>query len=791
MSEPSIDAIDFTTGAGDYEVIDEIARGGMGKVLRVRDRNLRREMAVKVLLEPHAGRTRIERRFVEEAQIGGQLQHPGIVPVYDLGRTDDGRPYFAMKLVKGRTLAELLESDQEPSARQRAEWVAIFERVCQTLAYAHARGVIHRDLKPANVMVGAFGEVQIVDWGLAKVLTREASGDETEHTDARRSVIRTVRTEADSGSEGDSPVPIDGSIAGSVLGSPAYMPPEQAQGRLADVDERADVFALGAMLLEILTGVAPYEESELGPIEAAASADHTAALERLRSCAADPSLITLVERCLAPAREARPRNAGEVAEAVSEFVTTTEARAVEARVEAAKATAIASAQRQARRLTTALAAAVILVIAIGGGGWIWVRSDAEARRQRLTDRVQQTVRDAAALLGEARASRLGEPQIWGRLIEADERFREFTPLDALDDASRSQVTELQFAIDRAIRDRRMLERLEELLIRGASNFDPVSWRAMETAYEEAFRAYGIDVFALPREEAIRRLRESDLTVELADALELWMSTHAVLAEKPESPQAAEALLDPWLSIIYAIDDDPFRTRRRKLYRDPNRDPETLRDFVRGADFSSLSARSLSWLATLAGSTGDVESTLSIFRRAIVLHPDDAMLHFDYGFNLLITGAWEKAAREFQSAIAIRPHTSGLWRLLGVALLQAGEFEESRGALARAVEIDPQHAPIRIDLGVTLEAMGRTDEAIAQYRVAIEQSADPLALGRLALALGRSGSETESRALLQKCYSAGMLSGAWRMPYSEWREQCRTHVDNLVWWQRFAGSASNE
>src|SRR5690348_16303718 len=139
-----------------YRIDGEIARGGMGAVLKGRDTDLGRDIAVKVLLETHQGKTELVQSFVEEAQIAGQLQHPGITPVYELGQFADKRPYFTMKLVKGRTLAALLTARPDPAA-QRTQLVGIFGQVCQTLAYAHARGVIHRDLKPANVMVGAFG----------------------------------------------------------------------------------------------------------------------------------------------------------------------------------------------------------------------------------------------------------------------------------------------------------------------------------------------------------------------------------------------------------------------------------------------------------------------------------------------------------------------------------------------------------------------------------------------------------------------------------------------------------
>ncbi|MCI0548534.1 MAG: serine/threonine protein kinase, partial [Candidatus Rokubacteria bacterium] len=227
-------------GTGRYEVAGELARGGIGVVLKGRDRDLGREVALKVLRAEHAANPLMVRRLVEEAQIGGQLQHPGVLPVHELGLDADRRPFFAMKLVRGRTLAALLEERGEPT-RDRRRFLSIFELVAQTIAYAHARGVIHRDLKPSNVMVGAYGEVQVVDWGLAKVLARGGVADD--HIPEARA-IATVRSAGRSDSRSE---------AGSVLGTPAYMAPEQARGEVEAQDERCDVFALGALLCEILT----------------------------------------------------------------------------------------------------------------------------------------------------------------------------------------------------------------------------------------------------------------------------------------------------------------------------------------------------------------------------------------------------------------------------------------------------------------------------------------------------------------------------------------------------------
>ena len=199
-----------------YQILGEIDRGGMGAILKGRDTDLGRDLAVKVLLEKHRDNLGLVRRFVEEAQIGGQLQHPGIVPVYELGCFDDHRPYFTMKLVKGRTLAAMLEARQN-LAHDRPRFLSVFEVVCQTMAYAHARGVIHRDLKPGNVMVGSFGEVQVMDWGLAKVLRTGLLSDVASPEHERETIVQTARSDSET----------HASHSGAVLGTPSYMPPEQ------------------------------------------------------------------------------------------------------------------------------------------------------------------------------------------------------------------------------------------------------------------------------------------------------------------------------------------------------------------------------------------------------------------------------------------------------------------------------------------------------------------------------------------------------------------------------------
>jgi serine/threonine protein kinase len=338
-----------------YRIDGEIARGGMGAILKGRDTDLGRDLAIKVLLDSHKDNPEVVERFVEEAQIGGQLQHPGIVPVYELGQFSDERPFFSMKLVKGKTLASLLAQRKAPGD-DHAHLLGIFEQVCQTMAYAHSRGVIHRDLKPANVMVGAFGEVQVMDWGLAKVLAEGGTADEQRSLD-RHQDVSIIRTQRSTGSDTPGAVGSQTNV-GSVMGTPAYMPPEQALGETDRLDERADVFGLGAILSEILTGKPPYIGRDSTDILRQATRGKLEdCFARLDASGVDAELVLLAKRSLAAEPEERLPNAGVVADELTEYLNGVQDRLKEAEIETARA--------QARRKLYVAIAGLMLVIAAG------------------------------------------------------------------------------------------------------------------------------------------------------------------------------------------------------------------------------------------------------------------------------------------------------------------------------------------------------------------------------------------------------------------------------------------
>ena len=293
-----------------------------------------------------------------------------------MGARPDGRPFIAMRLVRGKTLAAVL-AERDDVRSELTSSLSIFERVCRTVAYAHARGVVHRDLKPGNVMVGRFGEVQVLDWGFAKVLHEvEQDSEPIEEHGAER----------------------DETLVGSVVGTPAYMAPEQAAGRVADVDRRSDVFALGAMLFEVLLHERPPRRSKDNrAVDPGAS---RAALDRTD---APHELAELAKRCLADRRDERPADAGELADSIAAYLAETAERARRAELDAAAARSRAAAERRTRHVSLIAAAAV--VAAVGLWAVFAVRS---ARLQAALDRrVGRALPEAQRRWDEAAAAQPG------------------------------------------------------------------------------------------------------------------------------------------------------------------------------------------------------------------------------------------------------------------------------------------------------------------------------------------------------------------------------------------------
>ncbi len=618
---PVIRPVTDGDGSTRYRIDGEIAQGGMGTIYKGRDPDLGRDVAIKVLRDDLREKDELVRRFVEEAQIGGQLQHPGLVPIYELGMFADQRPYFCMKLVKGQTLADLLAERATP-ADDLPRFLSIFVAITQTMAYAHTRGVIHRDLKPSNVMVGSFGEVQVMDWGLAKVLARGGVVDDAKAGKEKppETMIATARSGSDS----------DLSHAGSVMGTPNYMAPEQARGETDQVDERADVFALGSILCEILTGSPAFTGRTSGEILRKAGRGDTAdALGRLAGCGADAELIALARDCLAVEPEGRPHTASAVAERMGDHLAGVQdrlraaelaraaetARAEEATRTAAEANSRARAERRARRFQVGLAASLLVLTTTGGLAFTYLFQQRQARAAHKN----QLLAETTALLRKARSD-AADPGPWHDALAALERVEEQGP------EVKALHAELQAGLDAAERTARLRQELVEI----RANQQDVGLEGTDAAYATAFQAAELDLEKLEAAEFARRLgrQAESVVVEVSAFLDDWSAVRRG-AHRPvaawRQPMETARLADP----------EPYRDRVRTILLAEDRKPqaEALKALASAPESAGLPAPTAVLLGNTLADIGQAESAVALLRAAAGRHPGDVWVNYSLAVAL--------------------------------------------------------------------------------------------------------------------------------------------------------------
>jgi serine/threonine-protein kinase len=744
--------------AGRNLLYEEIGRGGMGVVLRGRDPDLGRDLAVKVLLPKHQGDAGLERRFVEEAQIAGQLQHPGVVPIYELGRFTDHRPYFTMKLIKGRTLAELL-AERPDAGHDLPRYLGIFETVCQALAYAHAKGVIHRDLKPANIMVGSFGEVQVMDWGLAKVLVRSEPSDPEQTTAG--SMIRTLRSGSTAEEEGHT----------GVVGTPAFMAPEQARGEMDQVDERADVFGLGAILCVILSGKPPYASGGDEALARAATANLGEAVARLDRCGAEAELVTLAKECLYAEWQGRPRNAGVVAARVTAYLAAVQQRlraaemaraAAQARAE--EATKKAAAERRARRLLLGLATAVLLLVLAGGSGaWLWQQhrqaraAEAAQRRQEADAAVVQAIREARLLLSQARAAPLGDA---GKLREALAALKAETVARTAEVSADVQqqaedlAAELQQETRAVQRDRRLLAALLEVHgPREGPRFhtdergmvmqlaEPSAGEQFAAAFHEWDPTFDVD--ALSTSEVAARLRARPITVraEVIAALDEWASERrwqglpqgkwrrlaelaTALDDSPNSRHGELRLLmaQGTLEQERALGMLALALRPVPVPFDAGlgRDRQRLRRLAESIDVAKEPVLGLLSLARGLWVAGDDLLAERLLGAAVQARPHEVVLQHALGKLRAEQGRWREAVECFAAARALRPE---LGVNLARALVNDGRVGEGLALLACLTAQRADNPWLHFVHGIALYRQGRHKEAKTAFRQGLRLKPD--------------------------------------------------------------------
>ncbi len=701
-----------------FDLLSEIGRGGMGVVYRARDLSLDRDVAIKLLQEQYAPSSRTAAKFLEEARISAQLQHPGIPAIYAAGLLADGRPWLAMKLIKGRTLT------QEFADADRGRLLAICESVCQAIGYAHSRRVIHRDLKPSNVMVGAFGEVQVMDWGLAKVLGESALAAPATESDTADDRTH-VHAHRDSNSGGETQY-------GSFMGTPAFIPPEQAIGAIDLIDERSDVFGLGAILCVVLTGKPPFVGADAESTrQLAARGKVEDAFARLDACGAEADLVALAKRCLAVEREQRPANGTEVAAAIAVFRAESEARARRAEVERAAAEVRAAEQRKRRRVAMAAMAVVAGAIALGSLAAVYAMRQHATRREAEVRQLSEGLGQLRALLAEARKLRAdperGAP-VWREVRRLAERLAGGVPERPIDPeaaaAARAELAgangelsdaERDLAMVRALeRARERILRLEEANFTSAQRVQDIVFNIEAAAsFADAFRDYGVDIAARDPDEAVGRLIERPIAVPLALALDDW----AFL--KPEDAAGRPA------AIARRIDPDPDRGRLRQLLQaDRVASADEFRALAADAAYlDRLPPRSLILLGFALRERGLLAESVAVIERAVTRFPNDLWTNDLAGLFQTVKDRpdAQAACRYFQAVIALRPDLSLGYSNLANQLFQIGDLKGGERVVRKALELDPTNVFVVTLLADHYAIDGRWADARRELEAGLQSS----------------------------------------------------------------------
>jgi serine/threonine protein kinase/tetratricopeptide (TPR) repeat protein len=666
---------------GPYHILAEIGRGGMGLVLKAHDGALKREVAIKTLLPDARKNPTHELRFIQEAQIAGQLEHPGIAPVHLLSRDEQGNGFFSMKLVSGKTLEEIVDkwhaNVPDPEIRDEFPLVrllSIFERVCETIGFAHSHRVVHRDLKPANVMIGEYGEVWVLDWGLAKVL---GVPDPIEPPKPEK-----VRSSKDlpapkSLKELESNVTLDG----TVVGTPGYMAPEQAAGET--VDEGVDIFGLGTLLYEILIGSAPFAGKTVRELLLNSAEGRIKPVpKKVRGRAIPKGLAAIAEKCLRFERRDRYATTAELLHDLRAYSAGDPISALPDSA-ADKLKRFARRHRAGLAWTGVIGAAMLAVIAAAAIR-VW-RQDTvarEEREKRLQAEVDKKSAEAASVEKDRhahqleiereseRAQRLQAELDKQKILaagaeKAQRRLKAFEPYtEAMDLLMRGQLPEQSAK-----------------LLREALAIDP-EFEEAQYALGEALRYSGD-----PAKAAAAYLK--------ADQLSRSLSGKANL----------KALISAGFTFdgagMYAEAEDAFAAAETGGANDPLA--------IVGRIFRAEHTRRLKDARVLAE---------DIVKKA----PHLWETHFAYGYVLqegMQDGVFppeptrKEALAEIRKALELSPRQAEVVVWLGIALARAGQSKEALENLDRAIALEPKNGNRYVQRWMITRQMGHSAGEISK------------------------------------------------------------------------------
>jgi tetratricopeptide (TPR) repeat protein len=713
---------------GPYRLLEQIGEGGMGTVwLAEQTQPLRRMVALKVI-RPGMGSAQVIARFEAERQALALMDHPNIARVLDAGTTEGepgcvgaGRPYFVMELIRGVPITDYCDQNRL-SLRERLE---LFVAVCRAVQHAHQKGIIHRDLKPSNVLVALHdgkAVVKVIDFGIAKALG-QALTDRPAFTGQAQ-----------------------------MVGTPLYMSPEQAGMGDPDIDTRSDIYSLGVLLYELLSGTTPFDAERLKQVgldelcriirdeEPPRPSVRISTMREVASNVSanrqsDPRRLSqqlrgeldwIVMKCLDKDRNRRYETANGLARDVERYL-------LDEPVLACPPSAWYRIHKFARRNKVALAVTSLMLffLLVLGGGMGWVVRDRAARHAALEQEVTRALAEAEDFYKR------------GKLPDGMAALKRAEGLLASGEAGvelRRRVRQWRTDLGTAMRLEQI--RLDRCPLKGEEPV--VDWRAADTAYRDEFRAYGLDVEALDPDEAAARIRASTIKDRLVAALDDWVLVK--LIGKLAGPERL-------LVLARRADPHPWRDRLRDVLgrrrwkalkrlardRDAQAQPPATVVLLTEALFGPGMSRPLAvevlrqaqqrhpgdyWINERLGyfllqlEPAQPGEAARFFQAALALRPDDAAMHHNLGFALEKQGRPAEAEAEFREAIGLRPNSASSHHSLGFALASQDRPAEAEAAYREAIRLKPDFANCYKGLGLVLQKQGKWAEAVAATRKAI-------------------------------------------------------------------------
>jgi tetratricopeptide (TPR) repeat protein/tRNA A-37 threonylcarbamoyl transferase component Bud32 len=673
---------------GDYELLEEIGRGGMGVVFKARQKGANRVVALKLLRPDPLGGEEQTRRFRNEAEIVAQLDHPSIVPLYEVGESGAG-VWFSMKLIEGGSLAEAIADCRLQIADSQKIAAQLLVQVARAIHHAHQRGVLHRDLKPSNILLDEAGVPYVTDFGLARRLEVDSSLTQS----------------------------------GVLMGTPSYMAPEQASGQRAGVTTATDVHALGAVLYALLTGRPPFQaEDVLQTLMQVQEREPERPGRINRGVARD--LETICLKCLHKEPQQRYASALALAEDLERFLA---GQPIQARPVGIWERGVKWTRRRPLAVAAVIGLVASLALVIGGVGW--VLGERAVRQREAEAKVVESLEEAAPALRE------GNPYN-PALVAAVQRAEAQRATGVL-------RAELQARVVQLLRDVEMLVRLETARLQGAAGdketgFD---YAGADRHYAEGFEWYGLDLITSDPTDAAECMRKSPIRTQLVAALDDWAFVRDKLRQGTgASPRAVADLAD----------DDPWRKQLRRAMSRGKRG--TLEKLAEAKSALSQPSASLELLAVALAEAHSGEAAEVLLRRAQAAHPADFWINFQLAVTIRRNKQPDtgQAVRFYQAALALRPDSPIVFTNLGNALRDQGRLPEAETALRKAIELKPNLPRAHNSLGNVLSDQRKLAEAEAAYRKAIELQSDyALAHINLGTTLYKQGRLVEAETAYRK------------------------------------------